>query len=279
MNSNQPPLFGAPTNPNIHGAPLRYPGAKWALANTIAAHLPTHYHYIEPFFGSGAVFFTKTPSPHELINDLNGQVTNFFQVLRDNTDALLWAIETTPWSRNEYELSHQPTNNPIEAARRFATRTWQAHASDHSKQTGWRNRGPKQRAQGMSMRWRKVPSQLLGLVDRLRDAEIENRPALEVIARFSTPDTLIYADPPYLLSTRTQTLYRHEMGERDHVELLEVLNAHPGPVVLSGYSSSLYHHHLEHWRTVTLRPPKVEKGADRTEMLWVKPCTTATRST
>ena len=67
---------------------MRYPGSKWALAPAIVARMPDHYHYVEPFFGAGAVFFTKPPAPHEVINDLNDQVVNLFRVLRDRPDDL-----------------------------------------------------------------------------------------------------------------------------------------------------------------------------------------------
>lgn len=251
-------------------ASLRYPGAKWSLASKIADYFPPHYHYVEPFFGSGAVFFSKHPSPHELVNDLSGTVVNFFRVLRNQTDELLWKLELTPWSREEYDQSDSPSGDEIEDARRFVVRIWQAHASDLAKKTGWKNRGSSQRARGMSDRWSRVPAELELLSERLQHAEIENRPALQVIGRFSTEDTLIYADPPYLPSTRTQKMYDEEMTQADHVELLDALVAHKGPVVLSGYSNELYESTLHSWERVELKAPKVEAGASRTEILWVK---------
>lgn len=251
-------------------ASLRYPGAKWSLAGKIVDYFPKHYHYVEPYFGSGAVFFSKQPSPHELINDLNGTVVNFFRVLRDNTDELLWKLELTPWSRDEYNESDVATGEALEDARRFVVRVWQAHASDLAKKTGWKNRGSSQRARGMSDRWSRVPSELAVLAERLQHAEIENRPALQVIKRFSTSDTLIYADPPYLPETRTQKMYAEEMTVEEHIELLEALLAHRGSAVLSGYANDLYDETLKDWERVELKAPKVEAGASRTEVLWLK---------
>jgi DNA adenine methylase len=255
----------------VQPAALRYPGAKWSLAGNIVSNFPNHYHYVEPFFGSGAVFFSKAPSGHELINDLNSQVVNLFTVLRDQTDDLMWALETTPWSREEYEKSDETTGVPLEDARRFVVRIWQAHASDLAKKTGWKNRGVRQSAAGMSHRWAKVPEQLSSIAWRLADAEIENRPALEVIKRFNADNCLIYADPPYLHEVRTQELYSDEMSEQDHIEMLEALLNHSGPVVLSGYANQLYNEMLKGWEIKELKAPKVEKGAARTEVLWVKP--------
>ena len=254
-------------------AALRYPGAKWSIAGTIVSYFPDHYHYVEPYFGSGAVFFTKDASPHELINDTSGTVVNFFRVLRDHTDELLWALETTPWSRDEYNNSDKAMDDPLEDARRFVVRVWQAHASVLAKKTGWRTRGAKQRSRGMSIRWQRVPSDLARIAHRLQDAEIENRPAVDVMKRFSGGDCLIYADPPYLPSTRTQRLYDHEMTEDDHAEMLEVLRAHNGAAVLSGYDNDLYNTVLSDWKKVTVKPPKVEKAAVRVETLWLNPAT------
>ena len=266
-------LFGtaqAIAVPKRRSAALRYPGSKWSLAREIISQFGDHYHYVEPYFGSGAVFFSKPVSPHELINDMNSLVVNFFRVLRDQTDDFLFALEATPWSRDEYDQSHIQTGDPLEDARRFVTRIWQAHASDLAKKTGWKSRGSKQPARGMSVRWQRVPSELAEMAIRLKDAEIENRPAIEVIRRFATRDTLIYADPPYLMETRTQKMYAHEMSVDEHLEMLNMLNFHPGPAVISGYESSIYDKQLRNWKKILIKPPKVEKQADRMEVLWVK---------
>jgi DNA adenine methylase len=262
----------------MNPAVLRYPGAKWSLAELIVGQFVPHYHYVEPFFGSGAVFFSKPPVPHEVINDRNSQVANMFAVLRDQTEDLCWALETTPWSRDEYDQSDTLTGDPLEDARRFVVRCWQAHASDLAKKTGWKNRGPSQRARGMSHRWNKVPDQLRVLALRLKDAEIENRDALEVIERHAAKDCLIYADPPYPHSVRTQTMYSDEMTDEEHLRLLKVLRNHPGPVVLSGYGNPMYDDALKGWKRVVAKPPKVEKQAPRIEVLWVKPPARVKRS-
>lgn len=255
----------------VAAAVLRYPGSKWTLAGPIVAQFQPHFHYVEPFFGSGAVFFTKDPAPHEVLNDTNGSVVNLFRVLRDRTEELCWLLEATPWSRDEYDESAEITGDAVEDARRFVVRCWQAHASDLAKKTGWKNRGVHQRAGGMSHRWQKVPHQLRTLAWRLSDAEIENRPALDVISRHSAPNCLIYADPPYPHSVRTQTMYGQEMSDQDHLLLLDMLLGHPGPVVVSGYANPMYDEILHAWDRVTIKAPKVEKAAMRTEVLWVKP--------
>ena len=75
---------------------LNYPGAKWGMAKEIVALMPKHRSYLEPFFGSGAVLFNKPPSAIEPVNDIDGDIVNFFKVLRDNADELASAIALTP---------------------------------------------------------------------------------------------------------------------------------------------------------------------------------------
>lgn len=79
---------------------------------------------------------------------------------------------------------------------------------------------------------------------------------------------LVYADPPYLLSTRTSRhRYRYEFTERDHVELLELLRRLPASVVISGYPAGLYDEFLVGWRTVEFQA--MTRGGVRTEKLWM----------
>lgn len=120
----------------------------------------------------------------------------------------------------------------------------------------------------MSDRWARVPDQLHQVAGRLLLAEIEHRPAVEVIARHNSPDTLLYLDPPYVQSARTQALYGCEMTDDDHRELLAAAVAHTGPVIISGYTSDLYNDILDGWHQTALTAPKAEKAAVRTEILW-----------
>ena len=246
---------------------LRYPGAKWALGPRIAAALPEHKHYVEPYFGSGAVFFTKPASLHEVVNDIDGRVVNFWRTLREHTEELCWLIEATPWSRSEYEASRAPSDDPIEDARRFAVRAWQAHAADFSRVVGWRHRGVAKPGSGMSARWTKVPGQLAAVAHRLAVAEIEQIDAVKLVRRVQGEDVLIYADPPYPLETRVRGLYAVEVDRDHHVDLLDALRAHSGPVVLSGYACKLYDDALAGWHREEI-PTTTHGGRQRTEVIW-----------
>lgn len=103
---------------------LRYHGSKWRAAPWIIAHLPDdHDVYIEPFGGSAAVLLQKARSPIEVYNDLDGDVVNFFRLLREQPDELIRAIHWTPFAHAEQQLSREPADDPLEAARRFYVRS------------------------------------------------------------------------------------------------------------------------------------------------------------
>ena len=252
---------------------LKYPGAKWALAPWIVQHLPRMPHYVEPYCGSAAVFFNLPWRPkHAVLNDMSGDIVNLFRVIRERGDELAALIEMTPWAREEYTLSYEPTDDSLERARRFLVRTWQGHKNGtlqgQGAATNWRSIGI-----GLSRDnpgyWRQYPARIRAVVEHLRNAEIEHQPAVQCIARHSAPDVLLYVDPPYPFDTRTSTAYyAHEMTDGDHIALLDALDSHPGPVVLSGYACALYDDRLPHWHRVTTQA-QAEKGNTRTEVLWL----------
>lgn len=259
---------------------LRYPGAKHRIADWIVSHFPPHEVYVEPFVGSAAVLFAKAPAAHETISDLDGRVANLFRVLRERPGDLAATVAFTPYARAEFEasmLAWEPDLDPVEDARRFLVRVWMAHAGKIGSRAGWRQDRFGRIGVSMPRQWRNLPDRLLAVVDRLRDVHVECRPALDVLASFRDPSALVYCDPPYLFESRYERstrYYAHEMTVADHGALLDALDAHPGPVLLSGYRSDLYDVRLAGWRRVD-RATTAYRGAGRVESLWLSPAATA----
>jgi len=249
---------------------LKYPGSKWTLADWIIEHIPNHRIYLEPYFGSGAIFFNKTPSEIETINDVSGDVVNLFKVIRDTPELLAELVNFTPWSRDEYYLSYEKTGNNLEDARRFLIRCWMAFGTKTSGRTGWRNDIAGRKYVSCPNMWKIVPERILLTALRLKDAQIENQAAPDLIRRYKNSEVLIYADPPYPLSTRSGKIYANEMTDEDHLELLLILKEHPGPVLISGYACELYDNHLNGWCR-EVRKAQAELAQEREEVLWINP--------
>lgn len=253
---------------------LKYPGSKWRMADWIISLMPSHKSYLEPFFGSGAVFFNKRPSRIETINDLDGEIVNLFRCVREWPEELACAVALTPYSREEYERAWSRFKAGgkacgIEDARLTLVRYWQSHGSTSVYKGGWKNdRAGREYAYDVRY-WRNLPGWVLDAAERLKDAQIEQTQAVELIRRFKHPDVLIYADPPYVVSTRKGKQYVVDMVEdRQHIELLEALKEHPGPVILSGYENELYEKHLQGWVKLH-KKALAEGGAARTETVWL----------
>nr|WP_130616419.1 DNA adenine methylase [Cohnella abietis] len=248
---------------------LHYPGSKWSMAEWIINYFVPHVTYLEVCFGSGAVLFTKERSQLETVNDINGGIVNLFKVIRDRPDELAHAIRFTPHSREEYYDSYEESSDDLERARRLVVKLWQGRGGKTSHRTGWRSmierNGPLP-----GKEWVRFPEKIAEAAERLIGVQIECQPAAKLIERYKRSDVLIYADPPYLLSTRTTSSYECEMSNGDHEELLELLDAHPGPVLLSGYTHPMYDSRLKHWNRET-KVAKAENGATRTEVLWINP--------
>lgn len=247
---------------------LNYPGAKWGMAEQIVNLMPRHRSYLEPFFGSGAVFFNKPPSAIETINDIDGDITNFFRVLREQTEDLIRAISLTPYSREVFDDAHENRGtDSFDRAYRFAIRSRMGHGFKTYQKTGFKiDCYARERSYCVDC-WNQMPGTLAEAALRLKRVQIENRPAIELIKKFNHENVLIYADPPYLLNTRGGKQYRFEMCEQDHIELLAALQNHKGNVILSGYPSELYDCELKGWQKIT-RKSYNQNSDPRTEVLW-----------
>lgn len=257
-------------------APIKYPGAKWSMAEWIVAKMPPHKVYLEPFFGSGAVFFNKPAVQYETINDIDDRVVNFFKVCRDRPEDLARAVALTPWSRKEFEAVQEEragqripmTGDPVEDARRFVIRCSQGFGNKTADRVGWKN--TKHSAGSSNPRvWSALPDRIILVGERLKNAQIECRPAEELIPAYNAEDCLIYIDAPYPGKTRKgKRLYFNEMmGDDEHEALLNLLLNHKGPVIVSCYRNQLYDDILKSWH-VYEKAAQDAAGKKRTEAIW-----------
>jgi DNA adenine methylase len=231
-------------------------GGKFSHLAWLLPLLPRCHHYCEPFAGSAAVLLNREPSPVETYNDIDGQVVNFFRVLRDRPDDLIRAIGLTPFSREEL---HRAVDgdlhnvDSLEQARRFFVRARQARTglAQTASLGRWANCKNTSRA-GMSgavSRWLGSVDSLPEIAERMLRVQIENRPAIDVIKLYDEKTTLFYCDPPYVHASRGDSkAYGFEMSDIDHEELADALNSCKGKAAISGYRCDLMDTLFKRWK-------------------------------
>jgi len=233
-----------------------YYGGKFSHLNWLLPLLPPCHHYVEPFGGSAAVLLNREPSPLETYNDIDGEVVNFFRVLRDQKERLIEAIGLTPFSREEFyrALTANPAElSDLERARLFYVRARQARTglAQTASLGRWANCKLTTRngMAGVVSRWLGAIEDLPAIALRLLRVQIENRPALEVIRLYDDPRTLFYCDPPYPHSARGDSkAYGFEMSDEEHRELAAALHNIRGMAAVSGYRCDLLDELYKDWR-------------------------------
>jgi DNA adenine methylase len=258
--------------------PFGWYGGKYSHLKWLLPLLPYTRHYCELFGGSAVVLLNRKPSPVETYNDLDGDVVNFFKMLRDQKEELVEAIGLTPFSREEFERAIE---NPVkglsdlERARRFFVRARQVRTGLAQTATAgrWAHCRLTTRSEmaGAVSRWLGSVEGLSEVAQRLLRVQIEHRPAIEVIERYDSEETLFYCDPPYPHGSRGDSnAYAYEMTDDDHRELAEVLHNVKGKVALSGYHCDLLDEIYGDWHFVEEEVKNCHSVKEpRQEVLWV----------
>lgn len=257
--------------------PFAYYGGKTRLATKIAALLPPHQHYVEPYAGSLAVLLAKPPSRMETVNDIDNLLMTFWRVLRDKPGELARVCALTPHSRAEYldaRAADISVLDDVEIARLVWVQISQGRGGT-LRATGWRMYvDPAGTSKGMPGYLEAYVTRMAAVAERLHHVSLECRPALELIQAAGAFDTCcLYVDPPYLGTTRAHGGNGYQMEMRDpgdHAEMLEALLACRASVLLSGYPSELYDTALAGWDRLEI-PTMTGQGKTnraRTEVIW-----------
>ncbi|MBJ8421871.1 DNA adenine methylase [Acinetobacter bereziniae] len=260
---------------------IRYHGGKYRLAHWIIAQMPNHTCYTEVFGGAAGVLLQKPRAYAEVYNDLDGDIVNLFKVLRDAElrNELIEQLVLTPYAREEFMNAWSVATTEVEKARRTIIRAQMGFGSAGATKgiTGFRIDTKRQYGTAQSL-WVDYPEHLSFIGQRLSGVLIENRPAVQVLKDHDAISTLHYVDPPYVHDTRysgakSGRIYRHEMDDKDHLDLLNNLLELEGMVMLSGYPSNLYDDTLNGWKRVDTKARiSSGRGTDtRTECLWINP--------
>jgi DNA adenine methylase len=247
--------------------PFAYYGGKQTLARRIVEMIPEHRCYVEPFAGGASVFWAKQRAIIEVLNDLNGEIVNFYRQMRDNGEELCRLVELTPYAKEEHALAvdvYRGRKNvgDMERARLFFLNANASFAAELC--AGFGRSRKKREAQGYRVKQERLPT----LLARLSGVTIDHMPAVDCIMQYDTEHTFFYVDPPYV-----DAYQGHYAGfTREHLaELVDVLKGIKGKFILSGYHADLY---PAEWHTMSIdtlcyatKSRECQKREPRTELL------------
>ena len=233
---------------------FNYFGGKFTLADKLQSFFPEHIHFIDVFCGSMVVTLNKKYSQIDTANDINGDVVNFFKMLRENPDDLISQLILTPIAREEFNYSWNTDNiSDIERARRFYVRMRQSFCGmgAQRKNKGWHMVKTKSNATiGETVsRWHNGINKLWPVIQKLTHIQIENRDFRDLIRAIDFPDAFFYCDPPYPKDVRCSfNDYRYEFSQADHDDLAEMLHKIKGKAMISGYDGPTMQRLYGDWR-------------------------------
>lgn len=265
---------------NKINAPFGYFGSKNKIAIKLSTDLPPHNCWVEAFCGSAALTFRKKPAQIEVINDIDNEIVNLFEQLRNNNEALCEKIELTPYAEQELINARIKTEglDNLERARRFLVQSMMAINGIFGEERGGFSYSDSYSRNGHDARvnrWNNLPERLTQVVTRLKGIRIENRDARMLLKKYiNRPATLVYLDPPYL-GDRTNGYVEDANDENFHKELLKISNKAKCMIFISGYENTLYNLMLTEkrgWTKKTIETTtKDSKGRshERTEVVWM----------
>lgn len=227
--------------------PLKWHGGKYYLAPRIVELMPKHLHYVEPYAGGLSVLLSKDPDGiSEVVNDMHGELTNFWNVLKSETNfaRMQRILQATPFSEVEWDAvkSNGEAVDPVERAVNFFVLCRQSHSGKMVSFAAISRNRVRRNMNEQASAWLTALEGLPAVHARLQRVVILNRKAIDVIQEQDGPKTLFYLDPPYVHETRSTTVEYgdHEMSIDDHKELLDVIARCKGRFMLSMYRHALY---------------------------------------
>jgi len=208
-------------------APLSYIGGKNRLAKQIIEIFPKHTTYVEPFAGGAQVFYQKEPSKVEVLNDLDGEIANFYRVCQAHHEELLRCFRFSLVSRKLFTLNKAANPETLTDIQRAARHLYLLKNSFASLVRNPNYHWHVVQPPGFNLE--RLPEIIQNAHKRLERVQIECLPYDEVLKRYDRSTTLFYLDPPYW----GRKLYRYNFEEADFAGLEERLRKLHGKFVLS----------------------------------------------
>lgn len=228
---------------NVH-SPIRWFGGKFYLAKAIISLIPeSHKTYVEPFGGGGHVLTQKLPSEREIYNDIDMDVVNFLEVMKEDSDKLINSLETIPTSRyllEKWKVEELPEDKFERAVRWFYLLRQRITPINNNLKSGWRAGKYKNAA----FDYQNAVKRIRDFDKRLRNVRIENRDFREIIEQYDSPETVFFIDPPYV---DREHFYKGGFTQNDHIELAQILSSIQGKAIVTYYTDPLIEELYEGW--------------------------------
>lgn len=267
-------------------SPINWYGGKYYMKDTIIELFPKNYKdmcYVEGFGGAGHILLRKERSMVDVYNDLNDGLYTFFKLLRDDEkrDSLISLIQLTPYDRKEFYECRDEWESQVEdleKARMFYIKTMQSFSGVGQSWSYSKNKSRRGISQAVSKFLGNVDENMIDVIDRLREVQVEHFDIIDLINKYDSENTLFYLDPPYISETRISSkVYDKEMPIEKHAELIERLLDIEGKCILSGYDHDLYNALTDNgWRKINIGEYKNrcgdsdgKKTKTKDEYVWV----------
>ena len=228
-------------------SPLCYMGGKYHIANWIASHFPPHKLYVDVFGGAAHVLCAKAPASLEIYNDLDGDLTNLFEIIRTKPRDFVRRFRYLMYSERIYRwcVKESDLKEPVERAVLYFFKLRACFAGRITQRSfGHGHKGGCSNAKSYRTALRLIPA----MAERLAEVEIHNQDFRHEITRCDSADTLFYLDPPYMMQNAGNgRYYTFDFAEQDHYALAELLRSIKGMAVLSYYPHPVLDEIYKQW--------------------------------
>jgi len=250
---------------------VNYVGSKHRIAKQIIQYYPSHKIYVEPFGGSGSMFFYKQISEKEVYNDINQHMANLFRVLRseEKTQKLIrmfkYVVNSTDFALEAYHNYNSEDLDDI--TRAFYTiymlESGRGMFDKYACLDGVRT---------LSIKGERIIKKIEAIYNRFKNVVIENVDWKDCFSRYDSKDTFFYCDPPYIVST-SKLFYKKEFQHEELINTIQICN---GMVIISNYENELYNERLKDWKKVCFKRHITVNIAgnnkkEQIEAIWIKP--------
>lgn len=256
-----------------------YFGGKFSWLENLYENFPDQSkftHLIDLFGGSFAVSLNYKGKCIKTANEINSDITNFFEVLRNNEAELIRLLLLTPCSHQEYDNCWIKSENNIEQARRFYVRVRQSFfgLGAQRKNKGWHMAKTKLNCDtGETVsKWNNAIEKLHEVAEVIRsNFQITHDDYIKCIDKIDFNQAFFYCDPPYPKEARASfNDYKHEFSTEHHINLSERLHRIEGLAMVSSYNSELYNDLYKDWRKIEFPIKKNNiRSGEVQEVIWM----------